>query len=113
MMDYIVICFWIVEFNIGIILDLVVMLCKLIFVITSSEICTHRPSLSFTVNEISRSKVAAPEGAAGWSINQIMSISCTGGCTVESIINCTLHLFKDQPEDGPTIGPKHVAAIII
>ena len=27
--------------------------------------------------------------------------------------NCTLHLFKDQPEDGPTIGPKHVAAIII
>ena len=25
----------------------------------------------------------------------------------------TLHLFKDQPEDGPTIGPKNVAAIII
>jgi len=31
----------------------------------------------------------------------------------EAIINFTLHLFKDQPEDGPTIGPKHVAAIII
>ena len=23
-----------------------------------------------------------------------------------------LHLFKDQPEDGPTTGPKHVAGII-
>jgi len=23
-------------------------------------------------------------------------------CTAESIINCTLHLSKDQPEDGPT-----------
>jgi hypothetical protein len=31
---------------------------------------------------------------------------------MESIISCTLHLFKDQPEDGPTIGPKHVAGII-
>jgi len=31
----------------------------------------------------------------------------------ELIINCTLHLFKDQPEDVPTIGPKHVAEIII
>jgi len=28
-------------------------------------------------------------------------------------INCTFHLFKDQPEDGPTIGPKHVVEIII
>jgi len=27
-------------------------------------------------------------------------------------MNCTIHLFKDQPEDGPTIGPKHVAGII-
>jgi hypothetical protein len=27
---------------------------------------------------------------------------------IASIINCTLHLLKDQPEDGPTIGPKHV-----
>jgi hypothetical protein len=25
---------------------------------------------------------------------------------------CTLHLLKDQPEDGPAIGPKHVAGII-
>jgi hypothetical protein len=24
-------------------------------------------------------------------------------------INRTRHLFKDQPEDGPIIGPKHVA----
>jgi hypothetical protein len=24
-----------------------------------------------------------------------------------------VYLFKDQPEDGPTIGPKHVAGIII
>ena len=23
----------------------------------------------------------------------------------------TLHLFKEQPEDGPTIGPKHVAEL--
>jgi len=30
-----------------------------------------------------------------------------------SIINYTLHLFKDQPEDGPTIGPKRAAGIII
>ena len=27
--------------------------------------------------------------------------------------NCTPHLFKDQPEDDPTIGPKRVVAIII
>jgi len=27
--------------------------------------------------------------------------------------NCTLHLLKDQPEDDPTIGPKHVAGITI
>jgi len=31
----------------------------------------------------------------------------------ENIINCAFHVFKDQPEDGPTIGPKHVAGIII
>jgi len=30
-----------------------------------------------------------------------------------SLYNCTLHLFKDQPEDSPTIGPKHVAGIKI
>jgi len=30
-----------------------------------------------------------------------------------TIINCTLHLFKDQPEDGLKIGPKHGTAIII
>jgi len=29
------------------------------------------------------------------------------------IINCTLHLFKDQPEDGSTIGPKRVDGITI
>jgi len=23
------------------------------------------------------------------------------------------HLLKDQPEDGPTIGPKHVAGIVL
>jgi hypothetical protein len=28
-------------------------------------------------------------------------------------MNCTHDLFKDQPEDGPTIGPKHAAGIII
>jgi len=32
---------------------------------------------------------------------------------IADIINRTLHLFKDQPKDGPTIGPKHVAGIII
>jgi len=30
----------------------------------------------------------------------------------ESIINPTLHLSKDQPEDGPKIGPKHVSGFI-
>jgi len=25
----------------------------------------------------------------------------------------SIYLFKDQPEDGPTIGPKRVAEIII
>jgi hypothetical protein len=33
--------------------------------------------------------------------------------TIESIINCTLQLSKDQPEDGPTVGPEHVAGVII
>jgi len=27
--------------------------------------------------------------------------------------NFSLHLFEDRPKDGPTVGPKHVAAIII
>jgi hypothetical protein len=31
----------------------------------------------------------------------------------ESIIKCTLHMFKDQPADGPSIGRKHVVGIII
>jgi hypothetical protein len=31
---------------------------------------------------------------------------------LSSIIHCTPHLLKDQPEDGPTTGPKHVAKII-
>jgi len=30
---------------------------------------------------------------------------------IESIINCTLHLLKDQPEDGPAVWPKHVAEL--
>jgi len=47
-----------------------------VFVITGSELRTHRPSLSFMVNELTRNKVAVPEGAAGLSIiNQIISIS--------------------------------------
>ena len=44
-------------------LALVVIICRLI-VINGSEICTHRPSLSFVVNEVNRNKVV-PEGAAG------------------------------------------------
>jgi len=28
-------------------------------------------------------------------------------------VECTLHLFKAQPGDGPIICPKHVAGIII
>ena len=43
--------------------------------IIGSEICTHRPSLSFVVNEISCGKVVVPEGVAGLSINQIISAS--------------------------------------
>jgi len=31
---------------------------------------------------------------------------------IESTIHYTLQLFKDQPEDGPTIWSKHVAGII-
>jgi len=27
-------------------------------------------------------------------------------------IDFSLHLLKDHPEDGPKIGPKHVAGII-
>jgi hypothetical protein len=64
MMDYIVISFWIVCFNVSMKLDLVVIVCRVIM-ITGSEICTHRPSLSFVVNEISGNKVVVPEGAAG------------------------------------------------
>jgi len=29
------------------------------------------------------------------------------------LMSCALRLSKDQPEDGSTIGPKHVAGIII
>jgi hypothetical protein len=36
-----------------------------------------------------------------------------GDGKIANIINCTLHLFKDQPADGPTIKPKHVAGFII
>ena len=44
--------------------------------ITGPKLCTHRSSLSFIVNEVSRNKAVVPEGAAGLSIiNQIMSIS--------------------------------------
>ena len=43
--------------------------------IIGSEKRTHRPLLYFVVNEISRNKVVVPEGAAGLSINQIISIS--------------------------------------
>ena len=31
----------------------------------------------------------------------------------ETIINCTLHLFNDQPEDGPSIGTNCAAGFII
>ena len=34
-------------------------------------------------------------------------------CTIDEAYNCTLHLFKDEPEDGPTVMPKHVPGIII
>jgi hypothetical protein len=37
-------------------------------VIIGSDICTHRPSLSFLVNELSRNEVVVPEGAAGLMI---------------------------------------------
>ena len=42
--------------------------------IDGPEICTHRPSLSFVVNQISRNKVVVPEGAAGLNY-QIISVS--------------------------------------
>ena len=41
----------------------------------------------------------------------IIPATCFG--PIESIINFTLHLFRYQPEDGPTAGTKHVAGIII
>jgi len=31
---------------------------------------------------------------------------------IESIINHTPHLLKDQPEDGPAVWAKHVAELI-
>jgi len=31
--------------------------------------------------------------------------------SIESIFNCTLHLLKDQPEDGLVIRPKHVTEL--
>jgi len=36
---------------------------------------------------------------------------CENPC-IESFINYTLHLLKDQPEDDPKIWPKHVAGIV-
>ena len=42
--------------------------------IDGSVICTHRPLLSFVVNEISRNKVVVPESAAGM-MYQIISVS--------------------------------------
>jgi len=48
----------------------------------------------------------------GWSLKrwsvQLIRLSIY---EIENIINCTLHLFKDQPYDDPTTGPKHVAGI--
>jgi len=29
------------------------------------------------------------------------------------IYRLSFHLFKDQPKDGPTFGPKHVSGITI
>jgi hypothetical protein len=37
-------------------------------VIIGSKMCTHRPSLSFVVNEICCNKVDVSEGAAGLGI---------------------------------------------
>ena len=45
--------------------------------INGSAICTHRPSLSFVVNEISRNRVVVPEGAAGLRL-------------IRSFVPCTL-----------------------
>ena len=41
-----------------------------------------------------------------------MNVECGQKAAVH-LYNCTLHLFKDQPEDGYTIGPKHLAGIKI
>jgi hypothetical protein len=56
---------WIVGFNYWHEIGFDCNVLKIVFVIIGSEICTHRPSLSFDVNEISRNKVVVPEGAAG------------------------------------------------
>ena len=37
--------------------------------ITGSQVCTHRPSLLFVLNEIRCNKVVLPEDVAGLSIN--------------------------------------------
>ena len=50
--------------NINMKLDLVVIICRLI-VTNGCEICTHRPSLLFVANWVSRNKVVVPECAAG------------------------------------------------
>jgi hypothetical protein len=67
-------------------------------VIICSGMCTHRPSLSFVVNEISRNQVVVPEGAAVLSIDQIISIEFSftlSYCVVqfEMVSFCSLLLF--------------------
>jgi len=41
-----------------------------------------------------------------------MNVEC-GQKAIVHLYNCILHLFKDQPKDGPTIGPKRVAGTLI
>jgi hypothetical protein len=48
---------------------------------------------------------------------QRTTIILTSSCNTKSrkLKKCSIvqsHLFKDQPENGPTIGPKHVDGII-
>jgi len=86
---------------------------KLVIYKDGSETCTHRPSLPFLLMRYVVTKWLYRKVRLDWVLIRSFLLVEQVECTVESIINRTLHLFKDHPEDGPTIGPKHVAGIII
>ena len=70
MMDYIVICFWNVDFNIGMKLGLVIMFCRVLLWQYVLRHARSAPRFSLLL-EISRNKVVVPEGAAGLVLKKL------------------------------------------